>query len=205
MPHRLDARRDDFEARFAAFLARKREAEADVDDVVAGILAAVRARGDAALGEFTLRFDHVDLREAGIRFSEGEIAAAAGRCEAATIAALRSRIDGGDRVLVIFEPRSYTSRTKVFEKDFALAFATADEVVICAAHLPLKVPEVQRISEQTLVASINREGGKARFIPAVDEIVADLAERLRPGDHALVLSNGGFGGIHEKLLAALGR
>lgn len=90
MPHRLDARRDDFEARFAAFLARKREAEADVDDVVAGILAAVRARGDAALGEFTLRFDHVDLREAGLRFSEGEIAAAAGRCDAATIAALRS-------------------------------------------------------------------------------------------------------------------
>jgi histidinol dehydrogenase len=90
MPHRLDARRDDFEACFAAFLARKREAEADVDGVVAGILAAVRERGDAALGEFTLRFDHVDLREIGLRFSEGEIAAAAGRCDAATIAALRA-------------------------------------------------------------------------------------------------------------------
>lgn len=120
-----------------------------------------------------------------------------------TIAALRSRIGPGERVVTIFEPRSYTSRTKVFELDFARAFATADEVVISAAHLPGKVPEAQRISEETLVASINREGGRARFIRTVDEIVADLAGRLRTGDHVLVLSNGGFGGIHERLLNAL--
>ena len=120
-----------------------------------------------------------------------------------TIAALRSRIGAGERVVTIFEPRSYTSRTKVFELDFARAFAAADEVVIAAAHLPGKVPEAQRISEETLVASINREGGHARFIRAVDEIVADLRGRLREGDHVLVLSNGGFGGIHDKLLGAL--
>ena len=120
-----------------------------------------------------------------------------------TIAALRSRIGAGERVVTIFEPRSYTSRTKVFELDFARAFATADEVVISAAHLPGKVPEAQRISEETLVASINREGGRARLIRTVDEIVADLSGRLRAGDHVLVLSNGGFGGIHEKLLNAL--
>ena len=120
-----------------------------------------------------------------------------------TIAALRSRLGPGERVVTIFEPRSYTSRTKVFEADFARAFATADEVVISAAHLPGKVPEGQRISEETLVASINREGGRARFTRTVDEIVSDLAGRLRPGDHVLVLSNGGFGDIHEKLLTAL--
>ncbi len=120
-----------------------------------------------------------------------------------TVAALRSRVPPGERVVTIFEPWSYTSRTKLFEMDFARAFATADEVVISAAHLPGKVPEAQRISEETLVASINREGGRARFIRSVDEIVADLAGRLRPRDHVLVLSNGGFGGIHEKLLAAL--
>ena len=120
-----------------------------------------------------------------------------------TIAALRSRIGPGERVVTIFEPRSYTSRTKVFEADFARAFATADEVVISAAHLPGKVPEAQRISEETLVASINREGGRARFIRTVDEIVADFSGRLRSGDHVLVLSNGGFGGIHERLLNAL--
>jgi UDP-N-acetylmuramate: L-alanyl-gamma-D-glutamyl-meso-diaminopimelate ligase len=106
-------------------------------------------------------------------------------------------------VVAIFEPRSYTSRTKVFESDFARAFATADEVVISRAHLPGKVPEAQRISEEMLVTSINREGGRARYIGAVDEIVGEMAARLRSGDHVLILSNGAFGGIHEKLLAAL--
>ncbi len=120
-----------------------------------------------------------------------------------TVAALRSRIGVGERLIAIFEPRSYTSRTKVFEADFARAFATADEVVISAAHLPLKVPQAQRISEEMLVASINREGGRARFVPTVDGIVAELSGRLRRGDHVLVLSNGGFGGIHDKLLNAL--
>ncbi len=120
-----------------------------------------------------------------------------------TVAALRSRMATGERVVAIFEPRSYTSRTRVFEKDFAKAFTTADEVVISAAHLPEKVPQAERISEETLVASINRDGGRARFIRTVDEIVADMGAQLRPGDHVLVLSNGGFGGIHEKLLSAL--
>ncbi len=120
-----------------------------------------------------------------------------------TVAALRSRMASGERVVAIFEPRSYTSRTRVFEKDFARAFATADEVVISAAHLPGKVPEAERISEATLVASVNRAGGRARFIPTVDAIVALMKEELRPGDHVLVLSNGGFGGIHEKLLSGL--
>jgi UDP-N-acetylmuramate: L-alanyl-gamma-D-glutamyl-meso-diaminopimelate ligase len=120
-----------------------------------------------------------------------------------TVAALRSSIDPGERVVAIFEPRSYTSRTKVFESDFARAFATADEVVISRAHLPGKVPEAQRISEEMLVASINREGGRARFIGAVDEIVTEMSGRLLAGDHVLILSNGGFGGIHAKLLEAL--
>jgi len=120
-----------------------------------------------------------------------------------TIAALRSRIAAGERIVVVFEPRSYTSRTKVFELDFAEAFATADEVVLSAAHLPGKVPEGQRVSEERLVESINAASGHARLIRTVDEIVADLVPRLRAGDHVLVLSNGGFGGIHGRLINAL--
>jgi len=120
-----------------------------------------------------------------------------------TLAALRSRIGEGERVVVVFEPRSYTSRTRRFEQDFAVAFAAADEALISAAHLPGKVPESQRISEEMLVASINHAGGRARFMPGVEAIVSDLAAGLRAGDHVLILSNGGFGGIHEKLLAAL--
>jgi histidinol dehydrogenase len=90
MPHRLDARQAGFERDFTSFLALKRDAEANVDVAVGGILADVRKRGDAALTEYTLRFDHVDLKETGVRFSAGEIAAAAARCDAGTIAALRA-------------------------------------------------------------------------------------------------------------------
>jgi histidinol dehydrogenase len=90
MPLRLDARQPGFERDFSAFLALKRDAEADVDTVVAGIVADVRKRGGAALIEYTRRFDHVDLEKTGLRFSAGEIAAAAARSDAETVAALRA-------------------------------------------------------------------------------------------------------------------
>jgi len=121
---------------------------------------------------------------------------------AATLAALRARGRAG-RLVAVFEPRSYTSRTRVFLDDFARAFAAADRVFVAAAHLPGKVPEAQRLSEPELVAAIVREGGSAVFLPSVDEIVAALAGELQPGDQVAILSNGGFGGIHEKLLGAL--
>jgi UDP-N-acetylmuramate: L-alanyl-gamma-D-glutamyl-meso-diaminopimelate ligase len=121
-----------------------------------------------------------------------------------TLRALRRVAPGGGRLLAVFEPRSYTSRTRVFQEDFARSFAEADLVIVAAAHLPGKVPEGQRISERDLVASIERRGREAWFVPAVDAIVARLAEALHEGDTVVVLSNGGFGGIQDKLLAALG-
>jgi len=90
MLRRLNATAAGFDKDFAAFLALKRDAEGNVDAVVGDILRAVRERGDAALAELTLRFDHVDLREVGLRFGAGEIADAAVRCDAETIAALRA-------------------------------------------------------------------------------------------------------------------
>jgi UDP-N-acetylmuramate: L-alanyl-gamma-D-glutamyl-meso-diaminopimelate ligase len=126
-----------------------------------------------------------------------------------TLRALRSQ--GGDppapagRLVAVFEPRSYTSRTRVFQEEFARAFGDADEVIVAAAHLPGKVPEAQRLSEADLVAAVERGGTRASFVPSVDGIVERLARELREGDRVVVLSNGGFGGIHEKLLLALGR
>ena len=79
----------------------------------------------------------------------------------------------------------------------------SDRVLVAAAHLPGKVPEAQRLSEAELVAAIRAEGRDAVFVPSVDAIVAALAAELRPGDRVAILSNGGFGGIHEKLLRAL--
>jgi UDP-N-acetylmuramate: L-alanyl-gamma-D-glutamyl-meso-diaminopimelate ligase len=120
---------------------------------------------------------------------------------AATLSALRATAGGA--LVAVFEPRSYTSRTRLFLDDFARAFAAADRAIVAAAHLPGKVPEGQRLSEPELVAAIRARGTEAAFIPGVDAIVHDLAATLRPGDSVVVLSNGGFGGIHAKLLRAL--
>lgn len=119
----------------------------------------------------------------------------------ATLEALRPLVSG--RLWCVFEPRSYTSRTRHFQADFAQAFTLADEVILAAAHLPGKVPPAQRLSEQELVDEAVKCGARARFVPGVDEIVAILAAAVAPGDAVAILSNGGFGGIHGKLLAAL--
>ncbi|HEX6980900.1 MAG TPA: histidinol dehydrogenase [Alphaproteobacteria bacterium] len=88
MPLKLDARTRDFDAAFAALLAAKREAAADVSAVVAAIIEDVRRRGDAALIEYTERFDRVRLPAEGLRVSHAEIAAAVKSCAKETIAAL---------------------------------------------------------------------------------------------------------------------
>ena len=88
MPLELDTRSADFESRFAAFLAGKREASEDVDALVRGIIADVRTRGDTALAELTAKFDHFDVNGHGLRVPTAEIAAARARCDHATVAAL---------------------------------------------------------------------------------------------------------------------
>ena len=87
-PTRLDARSPDFEARFRALLAAKREVSEDVDSAVARILGDVAARGDDALIDLSQRFDRVDLRRLGLRVTPSEIAAAAAEVLPETRAAL---------------------------------------------------------------------------------------------------------------------
>ena len=88
MPQFLDSREPGFEGRFAALLGMKREDSPDVDAVVAGIIAEVRARGDAALIELTAKFDRLELAPGGLAFSEDEIDAACDAVPAAERAAL---------------------------------------------------------------------------------------------------------------------
>ncbi|MEW6125013.1 MAG: histidinol dehydrogenase [Pseudomonadota bacterium] len=88
MPIRLDTRSPDFPAAFADFLASKREASADVAEAVAGIIAEVRARGDAALVDYSRAFDRVDLSALGLRVSDAEMEAALASIDPETLAAL---------------------------------------------------------------------------------------------------------------------
>ncbi|MDZ5700091.1 histidinol dehydrogenase [Chelativorans sp. M5D2P16] len=89
MTTRLSTADADFEARFSAFLSTKREASQEVDDTVRDIIARVRAEGDAAVADYTLRFDRFDVEKAGMRVSRREIEAAYGETDADTVSALR--------------------------------------------------------------------------------------------------------------------
>ena len=89
MVHRLNASSSDFETRFTAFLGAKREVSEDVNAAVAEIIADVRARGDAALIDYTARFDRFDCTAGGLRFTRAEIDAAVAECEPETLAALK--------------------------------------------------------------------------------------------------------------------
>jgi histidinol dehydrogenase len=89
MVQMLDTREEGFAARFEDLLGMKREASADVNDAVAKIIADVRARGDAALIDFTQKFDQLDLREAGLAVSEADVAGALAAVDEATVEALK--------------------------------------------------------------------------------------------------------------------
>jgi len=110
------------------------------------------------------------------------------------------------RVWAIFEPRSATSCRRVFQQDFAHAFVEshADEILL-APVFRSSLPDAERLSVDELIADINRAGGKARTLGSVNDIVAAVADEAREGDLVVVMSNGGFDGIHDKLLTALGR
>ena len=88
MPIRLATTDANFDAAFASFLASKREVSPDVEQSVRAIIADVRQRGDAAVVEYTRRFDEFDVSSLGVRMPEAEIREAARGCDAATLAAL---------------------------------------------------------------------------------------------------------------------
>lgn len=119
-----------------------------------------------------------------------------------TLEALRRAHPQG-RFWVLFEPRTASSRRKVFQADYAKSFDLADEVVIAAVFKADGIAEAERFSSEDLVADLKERGKSAVFMPDVDAIVRHVVPRVKSGDSLVVLSNGGFGGIHDKLLAAL--
>ena len=120
---------------------------------------------------------------------------------AETLAGVRSAYPDR-RIWAIFEPRSATSCRKVFQDEFARAFAKADRVLLPEIFRST-LPEDQRLSVERLIADLRASSIDARFIPQVDGIVETVSKEARDGDLVVVMSNGGFDNIHQKLLTAL--
>jgi len=111
---------------------------------------------------------------------------------ATTLDGLRRRT-GGARIVAVLEPRSHTMRMGVHQHTLAPALAAADEVWL---YTP---PDLGWDTTAVLGAL----GGRGHASGDVDALARELAQQVRPGDHVLIMSNGGFGGLHEKLLGAL--
>ncbi len=119
-----------------------------------------------------------------------------------TLRALRLRYPH-QKVWAVFEPRTNTTRRNVFQAELAGAFDDADAVVISAvARLELLAPE-ERLDPERLIGDLKTVGKDAAYLPDVDAIIAHLAKSAQGGDVVVVFSNGGFGGIHGKLLQRL--
>jgi len=120
-----------------------------------------------------------------------------------TLRALRARYKER-RLIAVFEPRSWSSRLAVFQDDYANAFVAADYVVIASVFDSRKVTEKGRaLDTRALIDAISQQQKPAFALPDADQIVAHLVPELRSGDVVAIMSNGGFGGIHEKILSAL--
>ncbi len=119
-----------------------------------------------------------------------------------TMAAVRQKY-GGRRLVAVFEPRSYTAQRREFQGDYEQALSSADEIVFGGLFHPERYTKETAIDPHALVESWRASGKAAAHIVDPDEIVEYLKPRMKPGDVVLVMTNGGFGGIHGKLLKAL--
>jgi UDP-N-acetylmuramate: L-alanyl-gamma-D-glutamyl-meso-diaminopimelate ligase len=121
---------------------------------------------------------------------------------AGTLKALRARYAGA-RLWAILEPRSNTLRRRVLQADLAQSLALADEAIVASVFRSESLSENERLDLPELARDIQKHGGRARLMRDAEEIVQAVAPEMRSGDVVAILSNGGFGGIYEKLPAKL--
>jgi UDP-N-acetylmuramate: L-alanyl-gamma-D-glutamyl-meso-diaminopimelate ligase len=119
-----------------------------------------------------------------------------------TLLAARAKYPGR-RIIAIFEPRSYTAQIKLFQQQFEDALAVADEIIIARLFHPERYTAQTAISPAQMLERLRARGREAQYIATPDDIVASLVSRLRSGDVVVIMSNGSFGGIHDKMLDAL--
>jgi len=117
-----------------------------------------------------------------------------------TLKALRMKYTG-KRLIAVFEPRTWSSRLAVFQDPYSKAFSYADYVIIAGVYNTAKASELGKVLDvDELVADIALQGKPVMSFPDADSIVQHLAPELKDGDVVAIMSNGGFGGIHEKIL-----
>ncbi len=123
---------------------------------------------------------------------------------AMTLRALGARYPGA-RLWVVLEPRSNTMRRNVLQAALARSLELADEVVVAGIFKLEAIPEAERLDLNRVASEIGKRGKRARVMADADAIVDAIAPELRAGDVVAILSNGGFGGIYEKLPERLRR
>ncbi|HTX52299.1 MAG TPA: UDP-N-acetylmuramate:L-alanyl-gamma-D-glutamyl-meso-diaminopimelate ligase [Candidatus Baltobacteraceae bacterium] len=119
-----------------------------------------------------------------------------------TVRAARARYPGA-RLVAVFEPRTNTSRRKFFQEIYPASFAAADEVIVVPPFDIENIPSAERFDSAALVMALRQMGKHATLHARADQVVADLSPRLGENSVVLIMSNGAFDGIHEKLLTAL--
>ena len=120
-----------------------------------------------------------------------------------TLRALRVKFPGR-RIWAVFEPRSNTTRRNVFQQELVDALERADVVVVAEVARLEQLPPGERLNPEKLMQDLRLTGKPAAYLPTVDSIVDHVGSGARSGDVVCVFSNGGFGDIHNRLLARLG-
>jgi len=121
---------------------------------------------------------------------------------AGTVAALRARFPGRP-LWALFEPRSNTSRRRVFQQAFVDAFAGVARLTVAGVHRQDQLGQDERFSPEELVRVLGERGVAGEALDDVDTIAELVRREARPGDVVVLMSNGGFGGLAAKLTAAL--
>ncbi len=119
-----------------------------------------------------------------------------------TIRAVKS-ISTNGRLIAVFEPRTATSMRSLFQNEYAHSFDMADLICIRKPPPVRKIPDGEKFSSEQLVTDLNERGKEAYFFPDTDVIIDFLVSNARPADLVLIMSNGGFDNIHQRLLDSL--
>ncbi len=119
-----------------------------------------------------------------------------------TIGAIKSKYPN-HKIWAVFEPRSASSKRSIFHDQYTRAFDQADHVILAGVFMPEKVKDAAVLDVPQLTKDISARGKDALFIAEVDDIVTHLAKNAKGPAVILIMSNGGFGGIHNKVISAL--